>query len=558
MRGAAPGAALLTILLTTVATGQAQERPNYRIDAELDAHLERIEGRATIEFTNVSPRPLRGLELHLYANAFANANTTFVQQGGLRLRKVPLSRYGRIELRTLTLTNGGPSLLAGARAGPTEHDHTQLHVPLPEPLAPGARLQLQTEFTVELPSLTARMGQTGGFAMIAQWFPKLARLEPDGRWSQHPYYGLGEFAADFADYELTLRVPAGHTVAAPGERLEARTDGTRRVERYRLARALDLAWAVGRDLKATRGRSGAVALEVYAPAGQQWLARKQLALLAETLPRLSGMLGPYPQGRLVLVLPPPHGRGAAGMEYAGLVVGWPATRRGALDPVSGVVHVVVTCHELAHQWFPMLVASHEALEPVLDEGLAQWLGMHALRDRYGRHGRLQRLVGLPVDLFDVQRVLWARSRVHASSLEPAWSYSLRELGAAVYQRPALLLESIRRSWGPQRFDRALGRYARDNRYRQVTRRDLCRAFDAGYWPGFCQRVLLPGLRGEPVAWTVREVHGASGIERDPDGHVVLDATRSDNLQRTDDDAPQPAWRSRLLFLAQLLLSAVGA
>ena len=121
---------------------------------------------------------------------------------------------------------------------------------------------------------------------------------------------------------------------------------------------------------------------------------------------------------------------------------------------------------------------------------------------------------------------------------------------------ALLLETIRRTWGAARFDRTLARHARDNRFAQVTRADLCRAFDANYWPGFCEQVVLRSLRGEAVEWPlpVRELwagdagDAAVGSETDPHRKQVLDETRSDNLTALRDDAPRPPWLSRRSIL----------
>lgn len=545
---------LAALLLSLCAALPARAAPpSYTLEAQLDGQQPLVRARAQVRFTNTSRSALPALELHLYANAFSGPRTVFMRQGGIGLRRVPLKREGGIELESLTLADA-TDLLARASYGDDPDDRTQLHVPLPAPLSPGESLELHMRFQVRLPSLAARMGRARELSVVAQWFPKLARLEPNGSFSQHPYYGLGEFSADFADYDVTLRAPADHVLVAPGERMPVAFEDGARVERYRLQRVLDFAWAASPALELVSTRAGPTRVEVYVPPGQGWLGRRQARLMREALAELSALLGPYPHRRLAMLMPPAHGRGAAGMEYAGLVLGWIAPRRSALDPALRIAQDFVTTHELAHQWFPMLVASHEAEEPVLDEGLAQWAGMHVLRQRYGRRGIWQRLLGLPVDLFDVQRVLWARSGVRTSSLRPAHAYTLGELSASVYQRPALLLESVRRSWGPARFDRTLGAYAREHRYRQVTHAELCEAFDRGYWPGFCARVLLPALRGEPVPWP----SVAEAGEEDPHGHVLLHRSRRDVQKRTDPGAPRPAWLARVLYLGQLLIAAVSA
>jgi hypothetical protein len=541
---------MVLLLLAAPAVGAQPPPVRYTLEATLhpagDDAQPRIEGRARIALHNRTPAALHTLELHLYPNAFAHERTVFAREGGLSLRGVPLTRSGRMELRQLALSDGR-DLLAASRAPDAEADRTQLTVPLPEALPPGGRIEVEATFVVHLPSLTARMGESAGFHMVAQWFPKLARLLPDGRWAQHPYHGLGEFHADFADYVVTLRVPAATVVAAPGERTAVRREGPLRVERYRLARAPDFAWAAADDLEITTAGTQGLRVEVYAGPRQRWLARRQARLTARWSTALGRRLGPLPHRRLVVILPPSAARGAAGMEYAGLFVGWHANAASVIDPRSRPLHDAVTAHELAHQWFPGLVATDEVSTPALDEGLAQWLGMDLLRREHGPDGPMARLLGVRAGAYELLAALLWRAQPAPGSLSPAHAYRPRQLAAAVYWRPALVLETIRRSWGAARLDAALGDYARRHRHGHPGVPELAAAFDRAYWPGFAQRVLLPGLRGDPFA---------DALPPAPPGslHNLRDRPRSDRLA----DAPSPPpLLARLLYATQLLLGSLG-
>lgn len=475
---------------------------------------------------------------HLYANAFADRRTVFMREDGAAIRGGRLTRPGGIDVTRLVLADG-TDLLARADRALLKDDATQMRVPLPSPLQPGASLQLSVDFRVRLPSLLARMGRAGDFFMIAQWFPKLARLERDGRWASFPYHGLGEFYADFADYDLSIEVPARYRVAAPGRRVEQRqvAGGTRR-ERYQLHDALDVAWAAYPHFRRTALDAGGVRIDVYAPPGQAALSQSQAELLRHSLARLGRRLGPYPYDRLVLVLPPAEGRGAFGMEYPGLVVGAIAAWHTRVNPAEHVFHDVVTTHELAHQWFPMLVASDEVAAPVLDEGLAEWLGLNLLRERHGPRSFWPQLLALPFDVFVPARIALQSARNTPSSLLPAYRYRASQLAPAVYLRPALALEAIRRRWGEPRLWSALGRYARAHRFDHPTVDDLMHAFDASYWPGFSAQVLGPMLE-----------RGA--------GTTDAPARASAESTRGAHEGVHPSLLARVLLWAQWLLAGVG-
>jgi len=443
--------------------------------------------------------PVRELVFHLYPNAFESTDTVFAREGGTSLRGLEGTRPGGIDLELLAARPGG-DLLSGADDELVPGDRTQLRVPLASPVEPGGELAVRAVFAVRLPSLVARMGQAGDFVMAAQWFPKLATLMPDGTFRSTPYHGAGEFDADFADYDLTVEVPPSYVVAAPGTRAEP-TEKSGNRERYLLPRARDIAWAAAPDFQRSVRAGERFVVETFAPPGSSRLAARQAELASRVLVELSELLGPYPHERLVIVIPPASALGAAGMEYPGLIVGWTASAWARLFPAASL-HDVVTAHELAHQWFPMLVASNEVDNPVLDEGLAEWLGLHVLRDRYGDAVKRSlfglsaaQLSGIPLDAFDLTAVALTAERDVPSSWSPVHEVPIDQLASAMYFRPAVVLEALAEQRGRARLLRTLGAYARENRYRHVTPADFTRALDTEYGAGFSNTVIVPALAG---------------------------------------------------------------
>jgi hypothetical protein len=518
-------AGLLLAVLAVPASAQAPAseppRTKYTLYARLVPDEHRLEGHVVIDFVNGTTVPVRDWVLHLYPNAFANDETVFAREGGFTLRGLPLPRHGSLHIREL-VTSGGADLLARAERELVPGDRTQLRATLPAAVAPGERLQVRARFDVALPSLVARMGQAGDFAMIAQWFPKLAKLKEDGTWRSTPYHGAGEFDADFADYELTVHVPKEYVVAAPGVRSASCKDvsplipmGARflgmRSEHYTLSRALDVAFAAAPELQRVEHRRAGspITVEAYAPRGAHALSTRQAELAARSLDELSALLQPYPHERLVIVIPPGYAAGAAGMEYPGLIVGWTAGPWSMLFPAASA-HDVVTTHEIAHQWFPMIVASNEVQNPVLDEGLAEWLGLHLLRDRYGHASewsvlgvQATQLFGVPLDAFDIAAASFEMRHRVPSSLLAAPDIALTDLGHAMYLRPAVVLETLAKKHGRSRLLRALGNYARENRFRHVGTGYLYDALDTEYGAGFSDDQLIPALAGKESELTTR-------------------------------------------------------
>jgi hypothetical protein len=195
--------------------------------------------------------------------------------------------------------------------------------------------------------------------------------------------------------------------------------------------------------------------------------------------------GSYPYPTLTVVVPPRDADGAAGMEYPTMIL-----TAGMWAPTPGMPRIsgaFVTAHELAHEWFYGLVASNEVRYPMLDEGLTEWASLDLIRVRHG--GGLSRW--LPVDIFELER----RSAVRSAAPPglAAYAFAGREYGASVYARTAIVLESIRRAHGKERFERALSAYAAEQRFAHPTPDDLGRNFDAVYGPGFAARTLLPLL-----------------------------------------------------------------
>lgn len=489
---------LLALLLRDGASAQAERGDvpraahRYDLSATLDADQARVHGTVRITFTNTSERALDALIFHLYLNAFRDERSVFMRESRGSMRGARATGPGHIALRSLQID--GRDVLAQSDSELLPDDFTQLRAPIEPPLAPGAVLTIESTFEVQLPPVFARSGHAPDFYAVAQWFPKLAKLEPDGHFEGFPYHALGEFYADFADYTLTLDAPADLQAVASGEQVEEKRMGARIVRRFAAPHVHDLAFVCGRGFRLEQRTLAGVKVRTLAPPGYEAAVAEHLRVIEAGLVHFGRQFGPYPYPGLSVVVPPRTAPGAAGMEYPTLIVTegfwWPL---GALPSATGAF---VTAHELAHQWFYGLFASDELHAPVLDEGLAQWASLDLMRSLYGaREG----LGPLAIDRFEAARfAAFTIARSTAPGLA-ASAYTASEYTASVYARASLVLESIRRAHGRERFERALAEYATRQRFRHPTLHDLGAAFDAVYGAGFSAHTLLPLLRDGSAA-----------------------------------------------------------
>jgi len=355
-----------------------QQRASYVIEASLDPETGRVSGHETITYENRSPDTLESVLLHLDQNVFkegARRNRRAPITGGVTLGSV------RVDGRIVDVSHPGRGYYQSL---------TLLTVPLPRKLAPGASVDIELDWSHQVPAApTFRNGNLDGEVYaVAQWYPRVAVYDDLYGWDTTPYLGDGEFYLEYGDFDVRLTVPAGWLIGATGtlqngrdflpsdvlERLEqaATSDATIRITtgaalagegtrtwHFTASDVRDFAWSTsaGYAWDAVRATDGALAQALYRPRLEAWERAAEYAAL--TVSTLSREIGPYRYPQVTITEGP-----VGGMEYPMLVLN-PSTNNPS--SLAGV-----TIHETAHQWFPMMVGSMEAKHAFMDEGFVSY------------------------------------------------------------------------------------------------------------------------------------------------------------------------------------------
>jgi hypothetical protein len=445
---------------------QAERVVDYELSARLDAATHTVFGEGTLRFRNTSAKSLEELWFHLYLNGFKHEKTLFLRSPFVTGRSRQRARdWGYIDVKKLLARelDGKDLWPNAARHSPGDpDDETDIRVPLPTPLEPGQTLTLEVVFESRLPEILERTGYSGSFHLVAQWFPKLARLEPDGSFAHFAFHPHAEFYADFGRYAVTLDVPETMKVGATGVRVWERVEAGRRKLRHEIDSVHDFAWTAWDAFHERAERIDGVDVRLLFPRGHERNAETTLGTLRHALPHFSRRYGRYPYPVLWVVHPPDYARDAGGMEYPTLIT----TGGPWYVGLFGVRSVEgVTVHELGHQWFYGLVATNEQAWPFLDEGVNSYVEGVALGERHGNGSGLA-WPGLEVSEPAVQRAFAAELGRSERIAQSARDFSgFTSIAALVYGRTATVLHTLSNVYGAEKMERALGRYSRHYRFR---------------------------------------------------------------------------------------------
>jgi hypothetical protein len=458
---------------------------SYKIDARYDAATRRVEGAQVLTWTNAGHSEVRALPFHLYLNGFKNEASLFMRssEGSHRGNVASDDGWGWIEVPSIRV--GAHELRPQARyvpVGPrceTCADETVLEVPLPEPIAPGATVEVTMTFTAQLPRVFARTGYEGAFVMGGQWFPKIGvRTGSPGaeQWQCAHFHATTEFFADFGVYDVNLTVPQTHVVTATGVLTAVRdnTDGTR-VHTYRAEDVHDFVWMADPYMEVLSGTAkvadGEVIVRVVHRPRQRDFARRHLAAAIGAVEQFSELFVPYPWSILTVIDPPPEASGAAGMEYPTVVTtaGDHAFMRDGIR-----LPEFVTIHEVGHNWFQGMLASNEVEEAWLDEGVNEWADGVVMARLYGERQSALSWMGWRAESFRLRRALEGDlSRVPSPIATAAYAFvDFDGYASVTYARTSHALRTLEHLVGRDRFAAAMKSYTQAWAFKHPTGNDF--------------------------------------------------------------------------------------
>lgn len=437
---------------------QVSKEPCYDISFTYDDTSRTLS--ATEEILCYAPADLDSLVLHIYANAFDNAQID-ISNVQIDRTNVDFEIYGS--------------------------DRTLMRIPAD--IDEGDTCSLRLEYSVTVPYADARLGKTSlGTVNLSCFYPVLARF--DGEWREDEYVNLGDpFFSDTASYFVRAIVDEGLNIACSGVKEERIENGMRYAE-IEATSVRDFAMVLGK-LEACSAdvslESGTVSVDLYYPKPSAMgaamasdvssqttfpTAETAAALLAracDCIKVFSEAFGDYPYPAYTIAVSAISGAG--GMEYGSMAIICPT----ANDADNVVIH------ETAHQWWYGAVGNDQLNDAWLDEGLSEYCTAYyyfLIGDRTDYAAYLRTLASAYAEFAHLKATVGFDGRMtrHLSTYLTDGEYA-----AVTYVKGALLFDCLHTLVGDGKFLAAMKTYYADNKYCIADADDLEAAFQAqGY------------------------------------------------------------------------------
>jgi hypothetical protein len=475
---------LVTLTALRVPGPLSPRNANYAIHATLDEKARVVKGVERLHWKNIASGPADTMVFHLYMNAFKNNESTFMKESKGEHRRVKQQKdspWGGIDVTKLVI--GGVDVTKEFKV-----DDTLGTVKLPAPVAPGATVDVDVEFTTKMPKVFARTGYHDDFLAVGQWFPKVGVWDCDGgphghpatcRWRAHQHHLNSEFFADYGVYDVDVEVPKNWVVGASGVLVSEKTAGERKTLTYHAEDVHDFVWTTSPKFKVSEDKFtdavGDVRIRVLSQPGRDANVPRHIKATQDGLAELTRRFGPYPYSQITVVDVPEGAAGAGGMEY-------PTLFFTEDMPVPPGVHFpeYVTIHELSHQYFYGLVGSDEVEEAWLDEGFTEAMSDWGVVRMFGREGGAIDYMGFRGSVDELEQ-LGFRGALGIDPLATrAFDYeSNGTYGQTTYAKTTLALRTMEEYLGHEKFEAAMRHYYEKARFTHPRGEDFVRLFDEG-------------------------------------------------------------------------------
>ncbi len=495
-----------------------QQRVDYNIKCELDEPNLTLKGSETVTYYNNSPDILTYLWLQLDENEHSSINNAGYQNSSQMGRQMSTTQADA--MMEANKDNGLGDVITKLTDVTGKNlkytiNKTMMRVELPAALKPGQKFVFNLSWHYKISNRLTVGGRAGyeffpedgnHFFTMAQWYPRLAVYSDFQGWQHHQFTGRGEFALTFGNYNVSMTVPADHTILSTGEcqnyaqvlspaqmtrwtqALNAKEpveivtlDEAKKAEKqkstakktwvYKADNVRDFAWTSSRKIiwdampAYVEGKK-IMCMSGY-PKEAYGLYRKfSTKVVAHTIKSYSKFSIPYPYPVAQSI------EASNGMEYPMICFNNGRTEKdGSYSEATKQGMLGVIIHEVGHNFFPMIVNSDERQWSWMDEGLnsfVEYLTEELYDNKYPSRGK-----GAAYTIADYMRL-------PKDQLEPIMTNSenIVNFGPNAYTKPATGLNILRETiMGRELFDYSFKEYARRWAFKHPQPADLFRTME---------------------------------------------------------------------------------
>ena len=495
-----------------------QQQADYKMDIELDDKNTKIYGKETITYTNNAKEALDYLWVQLDQNQQSRKSLSPLVENQSTPLVIPAQSSSRKYLEEDFDGGFNIEYVVDAAGKPVAHtiNQTMMRIELPKPLKKGEKFVFSIKWWYNINNYLVDGGRSGyepfekdgnNLYVIAQFYPRMAVYNDVEGWQNMQFWGSGEFALPFGNFEVNITVPADHILEATGvlqnrsevftptqlaryaqaeksfdnpvvivtqaeaEAAEKGFSDKKKTWKFKAENVRDFGISTSRkfiyDAMAVKvGDKTAMAISLYPKEGNPLWGEYSTRMVAHTLKSYSKYTFDYPYPKAISVNAKDQG-----MEYP--MICWNFGRpddEGKYTDQTKYGMLGVICHEVGHNYFPMIVNSDERQWTWMDEGLnsfMEYLAEMTFDPKFpSRRGPAKNII--PYMSGDQK------------GLEPIMSNSesIRQFGNNAYGKPATALNILRETiMGHELFDYAFKTYANRWKFKHPTPEDFFRTME---------------------------------------------------------------------------------
>ena len=506
-----------------------QQQADYKINIELDDINKKIYGDEIITYTNNSPEKLDYLWVQLDQNLRSKDSQSLIHDSDNSIQ--PAYIPDTFDDEFLGESFDGGFNIEYVKALDNKNldffiNQTMMRIDLPNPIATGQSFSFKIKWWYNINNRLVDRGRSGYETFpnddnraytIAQFFPRMCVYDEVEGWQNYQFWGDGEFALPFGNYEVNITVPADHILEATGELInrkevyskemlkryyrakksydkpviivsqeeaeiaEKSFSNSKKTWKFIAKNVRDFAFATSRkyilDMMAVKiGNDDVMAVSLYPKEGNPMWEDFSTITVVETLKFYSDYTFNYPYHKAVSV----HAH-RVGMEYPMICFNFGRPNIDGSysdDEKFGMIGVII--HEIGHFFFPMIVNSDERQWAWMDEGIntfVQYLAEQEFGKKYP--DIIYPYKNFPSDRGPAELIVDYMS-VDQNFLAPIMSNpeNVYSLGPNAYGKPATALNILRETvMGKDLFDYAFKKYSNRWKFKHPTPEDFFRTME---------------------------------------------------------------------------------